>query len=201
MDGYQVYKICTAVKMHFTSDYDYFRYNGKVKVSFDSYNRRNDRYIFEKIAKRVKTVEELEIRLSAFFHEGNSWVGALLEHEEHYMEYARRIRLQPVHEFRSDIGQIAYRYSNPIGTLRSIDNQIPQIMQSGIHPVCICILDILFRNERGYLFDRINERLSESISWNLFYLPLKKLRPFVGKYTPLGVRRDLMKVIVKEWNA
>ena len=51
MTSVECYKAYLALKRHFTSDYDYFKYNGKVSASLKSFESRKDRIFFEKLAK------------------------------------------------------------------------------------------------------------------------------------------------------
>ena len=46
-------KIYHALKLHFNSDYDYTKYNGKAKVTVDSYLKRKDKPFFAKVARKV----------------------------------------------------------------------------------------------------------------------------------------------------
>ena len=49
--AYESYVMYLAMKRHFsTKGYDYFKYNGKVKVSADTFMTRPDVYFFKKIA-------------------------------------------------------------------------------------------------------------------------------------------------------
>jgi hypothetical protein len=52
MNAFEVYQTYLALKLHFTSDYDYFRYNGKVKADVKSFSGRKDKFFFEKLAKQ-----------------------------------------------------------------------------------------------------------------------------------------------------
>ena len=53
MNSFEVYSTYVALKTHFSrKTYDYFKYNGTVKVSIEKYNKRPDKYFFEKIAKK-----------------------------------------------------------------------------------------------------------------------------------------------------
>ena len=54
MEAYDAYKIYHALKLHFTSNYDYTKYNGKANVSTDSFLKRNDRPFFGKVARKYK---------------------------------------------------------------------------------------------------------------------------------------------------
>lgn len=44
--------------MHFSTSYDYFKYNGKTRVSESSFIGRKDKYFFERLAKRCSSEEE-----------------------------------------------------------------------------------------------------------------------------------------------
>ena len=57
MEAYEAYKIYHALKLHFNSDYDYTKYNGKAKVTVDSYLKRKDRPFFAKVARKYITPE------------------------------------------------------------------------------------------------------------------------------------------------
>lgn len=53
MTGYEAFCMFTSIKMHFTNPkYDYFKYGGKIKISPDSYSKRNDKLNFYKLSKK-----------------------------------------------------------------------------------------------------------------------------------------------------
>ena len=43
--GYLAYLKYLALQRHFTSNYDYHKFAGKVKASTDAYQKRNDMYV------------------------------------------------------------------------------------------------------------------------------------------------------------
>ena len=49
--GFDVFKTYLAVKNHFTSDYDYHKYGGRVTAKLESFTKRSDRYFFHKLSK------------------------------------------------------------------------------------------------------------------------------------------------------
>lgn len=60
MDGFTAYKYYLALKLHFTTDkYDVFEYNGRVSARKSSFEKRNDRHIFEKLAIKKNNPREL----------------------------------------------------------------------------------------------------------------------------------------------
>ena len=54
MEPVDVYLMYCALKAHFNSDYDFFKYGGKTKISRDSFFKRKDRHFFVKISKKYR---------------------------------------------------------------------------------------------------------------------------------------------------
>jgi hypothetical protein len=92
MEAFDTYKIYLAIKNHFTLDsYDYFKYNRKINVSYDSFLKRRDKIFFAKLGKRKE--EYLESFLVAnFLHDPKIWIGELLseESETRYKDWKRK---------------------------------------------------------------------------------------------------------------
>jgi len=43
MTAFESYRVYSALKLHFTTDsYDYFKYNGKTKVTPENFEKRKD---------------------------------------------------------------------------------------------------------------------------------------------------------------
>lgn len=60
MDALQAYKYYLAVKIHFTTDYDLFKYKGRLKAANqDSFENRNDKPLFESLARKYPLDQEL----------------------------------------------------------------------------------------------------------------------------------------------
>ena len=75
MDGFRAYKYYLAVKLHFTTDkYDVFETRGNVKGSREAFGARNDRFIFEKLARKFETDQQLIQYYVANFAYGNDQV-------------------------------------------------------------------------------------------------------------------------------
>jgi hypothetical protein len=51
MTPYNAFTLYQSLKQHFTSDYDYFKYGGKTRISVNSFLARKDRYWFEKLSR------------------------------------------------------------------------------------------------------------------------------------------------------
>jgi len=92
MDAIDAYKVYLGIKNHFTQDsYDWFKYNKKVNVTYDSFMKRKDKIFFAKLGNRKDAYLE-EFLVSNFLHDTKMWVGELLseECEDRYKEWKRR---------------------------------------------------------------------------------------------------------------
>jgi hypothetical protein len=71
VSDYEAYKLYMAVKLHFTTSYDVFKYNGKINCPIATFNKRNDRKIFARLAERFSTPKEIIDYYVANFAYGN----------------------------------------------------------------------------------------------------------------------------------
>lgn len=75
MDGFKVWKLYMAVKLHFTTNsYNVFNNRGHVKGARDTFYARNDRFIFEKLARKFPTERDIIQYFVANFAYGNQEV-------------------------------------------------------------------------------------------------------------------------------
>ena len=102
IDAYLMY---CAMKAHFDkSDYDFVKYNGKSKVSRDSFYKRNDRIFFVKLTKKYKSKQDIQDYLLAnFLIHPKGWVGKF--HEDNYIEWQKKIQ-SLTYTFKSEIEPI-----------------------------------------------------------------------------------------------
>ena len=58
-EGADAYRTYLAIRNHFKTDYDFFKYNGKMKVSNDSFLKRRDKFFFAKLERKYRKNEKL----------------------------------------------------------------------------------------------------------------------------------------------
>ena len=90
-EGINAYKTYLAIKQHFTSNYDYQKYNGKVKATEESFLKRRDRFFFKKLEKKYSK-QELEMYfVSNFINSTSKWIGNLLsqDSEKVFLDYKK----------------------------------------------------------------------------------------------------------------
>jgi len=92
MDGYKVYRYYLATRLHFTTDkYNVFEQKGNVKCTRESFDRRNDKHIFNKLARKYATDRDVIDHFVANFAYGNTDVIYDISiSEENHLEWIKR---------------------------------------------------------------------------------------------------------------
>ena len=88
MNGYQTYQIYQSLKLHFTTDYDAVKYNYKTAVNQDTFERRKDRYFFEKLSRRYDKEKLINYFTANLVHNPHTWIGDM--NESIYNDYVSR---------------------------------------------------------------------------------------------------------------
>lgn len=135
---YECYTIYLAIKQHFSNEnYDFIQYNGKVRTSTKTYNKRNDRYFFEKLSRKYDRQEIIEYFVASFINSDNPstlWIGDLRSNgEEVYISWKAKVQ------------SLAYRFTEELKTLTENQHLYECIQFSGsTHP---SIIKSFLRNE------------------------------------------------------
>lgn len=113
MDGFRAYKYYLAVKLHFTTDkYDVFETRGNVKGSREAFDARNDRLIFEKLARRFEKDQDLIQYLVANFAYGNSDVAYHNEDATAHYDLWRKRKQSITQNFVNDLATMLTAMEN-----------------------------------------------------------------------------------------
>lgn len=87
--GFTVYKDYLAIKRHFTTKYDYFKYNGKINASREKFETRRDAYQFQRLSRK-KNYKDLI--LANVVIKPKLWVGEFFDDsaEQIYFDWKKR---------------------------------------------------------------------------------------------------------------
>ena len=92
MNGYDLYCTYQAIKLHFsTEQYNFFHYDGKTRVSIDAFQKRRDKFLFHRLARKYRDDEMVPFLVANFVHSDDNWTKSLLEDEaeETYKDWKR----------------------------------------------------------------------------------------------------------------
>jgi hypothetical protein len=88
---FETYQHYLSLKNHFTNPkYDFFKYGAKTRASITSFNKRRDKYWFEKTSRKYSDKEVVDFLVSNFVaadNPGNLWIGQIINSGER--TYAR----------------------------------------------------------------------------------------------------------------
>ena len=92
---FETYQTYLSMKSHFTNPkYDFFKYGGKSRATMASFNKRKDKYWFEKTSRKYSDQQILDFLLANFVttdNPQNLWIGEIINSgERNYAEWMRR---------------------------------------------------------------------------------------------------------------
>jgi len=177
---YQVYCEYLALKSHFSNkNYDYFKYNKKVRASVTSFNRRTDKYWFEKTSRKYKD-EEIVNFLVANFVESTSvnqiWIGEIINSgERNYSEWMRR-QQSLTYLFKEQSSELLSE--NELETLFNCTKGHPVILKKylsgSVSLETLTIFDKIFHFSKDF-----NKKLTDPV-WESVSLKISKYSPFLN---------------------
>ena len=93
LNEFTCYKTYQALRLHFQGKMDFFKY-GTIKAKASTYSNRKDRYFFQKLAKKYKHDELVNLLVANFIYSDISWVGEVLDEsaEEVYLKWQQKIQ-------------------------------------------------------------------------------------------------------------
>jgi len=92
---FETYQSYLSMKSHFTNrKYDFFRYGGKSRATMTSFNKRKDKYWFEKTSRKYSDQEITDFLLANFVTADtpqNLWIGEIINSgEKTYADWMKR---------------------------------------------------------------------------------------------------------------
>jgi hypothetical protein len=182
--GFDVFKVYLAVKLHFTTNYDFFEYGGKVNCKLDTFTKRNDRYFFHKLSTKYNKDEILDFFVANFCENSKKWVGNLLQNDgrETYLNY-RKVKDNFKYHFRSDLNNIANDFSSKRISFddgfRCIGGQHPRLLrlliQKKLSTQTAIVLDEVLSFIKNW-----NKEIDEKVVWPKVALTITRMKPFVN---------------------
>ena len=176
-EGYDAYTLYLGIKLHFTSkDYNFIKYNGKVKADIKSFLKRKDKYHFGKLYKEYK--DNLQDFYIANLSVRDQWAGDLLNEDADrvYKEWKKRNQ-KLSYLFETEVSDQLRKFK--IDTLLKVNKgQHPRLlkayMSKQISIETICIMDEII----GFTKDW-DKLISEKIVYPEISIRINKYKSFV----------------------
>jgi hypothetical protein len=184
-----------AIKSHFVNrKYDYFKYNRKVRATITTFNKRRDRYWFERTSRKYSDKEIVDFLVSNFAlsdNPQNLWIGEIINSGERtYTEWMRRQQ------------SLSYLFKEQSEQLLS-NNELKDVLScSKGHPILlkkflggeisletIVIFDKIFSYRKNF-----DKKLDDPI-WETVSLKIQKYSPFLNNIDIFKYKKILRDIL------
>ena len=177
---FETYRTYLSMKSHFTNPkYDFIKYGGKSRATMTSFNKRKDKYWFEKTSRKYTDQEVVDFLLSNFINASNPqnlWIGEIINSGERtYSEWMKRQQ------------SLTYLFTEQSSELLLEKNLDEVFNCSKGHPIVLkkylggdISLETLAILEKVFSFQkRFDKKLTDPV-WETVSLKLKKYLPFIN---------------------
>jgi hypothetical protein len=180
MTPFDAYKTYLALKNHFgKSNYDYFKYAGKSRASVASFEKRKDKYWFERISRQKNDTEIKEFFVANLVEadDPNSvWIGNVIRAGDiYYKEWQKRQQ------------SLKYLFTQQSEEMLSESNLEQLFDCSRQHPPILKMflsgkinIEILVIWDKIFLFRNIFDKKLLDPVWELVSLKIQKYSPFLN---------------------
>ena len=192
MNGYDLYCTYQAIKLHFSSEsYNFFQYDGKTRVSIDAFQKRRDKFLFHRLARKYRDDEMVPFLVANFVHSDDNWTKSLLEDEaeETYRDWKRTTdSMSKI--YVEDLQKIATKETfNDLFKVE--DGQFPKLLVTFLQKDVTIETMVILNN----IFDFIriwDKKISDDIIYPKVSRKIRKYGSF------LNVNVDKYKILTKE---
>lgn len=179
MEALECFKSYLAIKNHFgTRQYDYIKYKGVVKVSSAAFNKRKDRFYFEKLSRSKTKQEVLQFFIANFVMNDSKklWIGDIIKNgNTTYLAWKKKIQ-SLTYLFTNEISQLLDSYE--FSELFKCEN--------GYHPIIlkeylrenVSLETLVILNKFINYTDKFDKKLND-IVWNSTSMMIHKYGVFL----------------------
>ena len=183
MNGFEVYKIYLAVKLHFTSkgrSYDFHKHLGRTTARLETFTKRRDRYFFHKLSKSYNNNTIVDYFVSNFVTNTNLWVGDIIGKtgDDNYKQWSKKIEALHYY-YEQDIDYILEQDYKFDDLFESVNGQHPPILKMFLSKK-INFETVLILDEILSFTKQLNKNISEKVLWPKLYDRMIRYRAFLN---------------------
>ena len=177
---FETYQHYLSLKNHFTNPkYDFFKYGAKTRASVASFNKRRDKYWFEKTSRKYSDEEVVQFLVSNFAASSNPqnlWIGEIINSGERtYADWTKR---------KQSLTYLFKEQSNEL----LLNNELENLFDcSKGHPILLkkylggdVSLETFVVYEKIFGFSKNFDKELKDPVWETVSLKLKKYTPFIN---------------------
>jgi len=183
VNGFEVYKIYLAVKLHFTSkgrSYDFHKHLGRTTARLETFTKRRDRYFFHKLSKSYNNNTIVDYFVSNFVTNTNLWVGDIIGKtgDDNYKQWSKKIEALHYY-YEQDIDYILEQDYKFDDLFKSVNGQHPPILKMFLSKR-INFETVLILDEILSFTKQLNKNINEKVLWPKLYDRMIRYRAFLN---------------------
>jgi len=193
---FETYQHYLSLKNHFTNPkYDFFKYGAKTRASMASFNKRKDKYWFEKTSRKYNDKEVLDFLVSNFVASDNPqnlWIGEIISSGERtYADWMRR---------QQSLTYLFKEQSNELFSETKLDDALncskghPPVLKKFLSGKIS--LETLVIYDKIFLFGKMFDKKLLDPVWETVSLKIKKYSPFLN--TDVFQFKKILREIIDE---
>lgn len=181
-DGYTAYRFFTAINLHFTNQkYDLLKYKGRIRCPRETYEKRRDRKLFERLANRHNSERDLiQFIVANYAYDNRGLVWDLNgDSEENYLTWIKR-KESLTEVFRNDLSKIfSHCEINKLSLDRILEvddqHEYPELLKIFLSKDITIETMVILNEITGYI-----ERWQPLVLlWHDLFLKIQRLTTFV----------------------
>ena len=177
---FETYQHYLSLKNHFTNPkYDFFKYGAKTRASVTSFNKRKDKYWFEKTSRKYSDKEVVDFLVSNFTatdNPQNLWIGEIINSgERNYSEWRKRQQsLTYLFKEQSNELLLENELENLFNCTKGHPPILKKFLSGNVSLETLTIFDKVFHFSKNF-----DKKLDDPV-WESVSLKLKKYSPFLN---------------------
>lgn len=194
LDAFEVYQMFMALRNHFNQkNYDYFRYQGKVRITKDKFLTNKDKFKYAKLARNYDPVEMQDFILANILV-GKKWIGEFLDDDAvvTYKEHLKR-KQSLSYMFDNELSSLFSSVDKPENVFKKPKKETyPEIINANIQAK-LSIESLCIINSFIPFVKKFDDMLGkDDYLWSV-------IRNHILKYTPfLDYDREKFKLLFKK---
>ena len=177
---FETYQHYLSLKNHFTNPkYDFFKYGAKTRASMTSFNKRKDKYWFEKTSRKYNDKEVVDFLVSNFVSADNPqnlWIGEIINSGERtYADWMRRQQsLTYLFKEQSEELFSQTKLEDALNCSKGHPTVLKRFLSGKLSLETLTIYDRIFRFSADF-----DKKLLDPV-WETVSLKIKKYTPFLN---------------------
>ena len=177
---FETYQHYLSLKNHFTNPkYDFFKYGAKTRASITSFNKRRDKYWFEKTSRKYSDKEVVDFLVSNFVSAdspSNLWIGQIINSGERtYQEWMRR-QQSLTYLFKEQSNELfsEIKLEDALNCSKGHPPVLKKFLSGQLSLETLTIYEKIFHFSKDF-----DKKLLDPV-WETVSLKIKKYKPFLN---------------------